>query len=148
MSKAKLDVEEYNRAIDSIANTVAQLGVESAEEDGFPVICKLNIGGQEFQCHRDHLRSQPGSLLSKYRRNNPYYPGIYFLWITGSTCVCVVTWNPKRETIEKSILKRILFLYVYIGILQLLYRLSITIRCKEIFLGRYTLLSQSMLWLT
>jgi hypothetical protein len=72
MSKAKLDVEEYNRAVDAIAATVSQLGVgaqPAEEEDGFPVICKLNVGGTEFQCHRDHLRSQPGSLLSEcYKR--------------------------------------------------------------------------------
>ncbi len=69
MSKAKLDVEEYNRALDAITSTAAQLGVAAAEEeeDGFPAICKLNVGGQEFQCHRDFLRSQPGSYLSEFK---------------------------------------------------------------------------------
>jgi hypothetical protein len=34
------------------------------EEDGFPPVPRLNIGGTEFQCHVKHLRSQPGSYLT------------------------------------------------------------------------------------
>ncbi len=64
---AKLDVEEYNRALDAITNTAAGLGVSAEEEDGFPAICKLNVGGHEFHCRREHLRSQAGSLLSECR---------------------------------------------------------------------------------
>ena len=44
---------------------IDQSGAAAAEEDGFPPIPRLNIGGTEFQCRVEHLRSQPGSFLSK-----------------------------------------------------------------------------------
>jgi hypothetical protein len=46
---------------------IDQSGAAAAEEDGFPPIPRLNIGGTEFQCRVEHLRSQPGSFLSKLR---------------------------------------------------------------------------------
>jgi hypothetical protein len=69
--EVKLDVNEYNAAVDAITAQAQQLGIDqsgaaAAEEDGFPPIPRLNIGGSEFQCRVEHLRSQPGSFLSEY----------------------------------------------------------------------------------
>lgn len=68
--EVKLDVNEYNAAVDAITAQAQQLGIDhsgaaAAEEDGFPPIPRLNIGGTEFQCRVEHLRSQPGSFLSE-----------------------------------------------------------------------------------
>ena len=34
------------------------------EEAGFPAFPRINVGGTEFQCSIEALRSQPGSLLT------------------------------------------------------------------------------------
>lgn len=62
---ASLDVDEYNRAVEATTKAVQQLGLDD-DEEGFPALPKLNIGGTEFQTRIDVLRSQPGSLLSEF----------------------------------------------------------------------------------
>jgi hypothetical protein len=75
-AEPKLNVDEYNAAVDAITAQAERLGVNAGgadaaagaagaeEEDGFPPIPRLNVGGTEFQCRVADLRSQPGSLLT------------------------------------------------------------------------------------
>lgn len=58
----KTVLDEYNRAVDDLTRVAGALGMQ--EEEGFPPLPRLNIGGQEFQTKLSVLRSQPGSLLS------------------------------------------------------------------------------------
>ena len=45
--------------------TAAPVAAPAPENAPFPAFPRINVGGQEFQCSLEALRSQPGSLLTE-----------------------------------------------------------------------------------